>query len=99
MQPSNRPNPGGGFGRADLGMRAPRVDVTPGGSGGANSAWTGPEEAPQGSGTSIFDPVLCELIYRWFVPPGGLVLDPFAGGSVRGIVAAMLGRRYVGVEL
>jgi hypothetical protein len=51
------------------------------------------------SGTSIFDPVLCELAYRWFCPPGGLVLDPFAGGSVRGIVASKLGRRYLGVDL
>jgi hypothetical protein len=51
------------------------------------------------TGTSIFDPVLCELAYRWFCPPGGTVLDPFAGGSVRGIVAARLGRRYVGVDL
>lgn len=57
-------------------------------------------EAPASSaGTSIFDPVLCELAYRWFAPPGGLVLDPFAGGSVRGIVAARLGRRYFGFEL
>ena len=55
--------------------------------------------ASEQSGTSIFDPVLCELIYRWFCPPGGLVLDPFAGGSVRGIVAAKLGRKYVGVDL
>jgi DNA modification methylase len=52
-----------------------------------------------GSGTSIFDPVLCELAYRWFSPVGGTVLDPFAGGSVRGIVAAKLGREYVGCEL
>lgn len=51
------------------------------------------------SGTSIFDPVLCELAYRWFCPPGGLVLDPFAGGSVRGIMAALLGRRYLGIDL
>jgi len=51
------------------------------------------------TGTSIFDPVLCELAYRWFCPPSGLVLDPFAGGSVRGIVAAILGRHYVGVDL
>ncbi len=49
--------------------------------------------------TSVFDPVLCELAYRWFCPAGGLVLDPFAGGSVRGIVAARLGRQYVGMEL
>jgi hypothetical protein len=51
------------------------------------------------TGTSIFDPVLCELAYRWFCPPGGLVLDPFAGGSVRGIVAAKCGRRYIGIDL
>lgn len=50
-------------------------------------------------GTSIFDPVLCEIAYRWFSPPGGLVLDPFAGGSVRGIVAARLGRQYIGIDL
>lgn len=52
-----------------------------------------------GAGTSIFDPVLCELAYRWFSPQGGTVLDPFAGGSVRGIVAAMLGRQYIGIDL
>lgn len=51
------------------------------------------------AGTSVFDPVLCELAYRWFCRPGGSVLDPFAGGSVRGIVAAKLGRSYVGVDL
>ena len=51
------------------------------------------------SGTSIFDPVLCELVYRWWSPKGGQVLDPFAGGSVRGIVAAALGRRYTGIDL
>jgi DNA modification methylase len=51
------------------------------------------------TGTSIFDPVLCEAAYRWFSPPGGHILDPFAGGSVRGIVAAKLGRSYIGVDL
>lgn len=56
------------------------------------------EGAPQ-TGTSIFDPVLCELAYRWFCPPGGTILDPFAGGSVRGVVASVLGRQYVGVDL
>jgi len=52
-----------------------------------------------GYSASIFDPVLCELAYRWFCPPSGVVLDPYAGGSVRGIVAARLGRRYVGIDL
>lgn len=50
-------------------------------------------------GTSIFDPVLCELAYRWWCPPDGVILDPFAGGSVRGIVAAWLGHRYHGIDL
>jgi ParB-like chromosome segregation protein Spo0J len=48
---------------------------------------------------SIFDPVLAELAYRWFCPPGGSVLDPFAGGSVRGLVAHRLGLRYTGIDL
>ena len=51
------------------------------------------------SGTSIFDPVLCEIVYRWFSPECGVVLDPFAGGSVRGVVASMLNRRYIGGDL
>lgn len=49
--------------------------------------------------TSIFDPVLCELMYRWFCDEGGKILDPFAGGSVRGIVAGYLGYHYTGIDL
>jgi len=49
--------------------------------------------------TSVFDPHLCELVYRWFSAPGAQVVDPFAGGSVRGIVAGALGRRYWGCDL
>lgn len=51
------------------------------------------------TGTSIFDPVLCELLYLWFSKAGDTVLDPFAGGSVRGIVASALDRQYIGHEL
>jgi hypothetical protein len=64
-----------------------------------NNYYTPPEDGAYQSGTSVFDPVLCELAYRWFCPPSGLVLDPFAGGSVRGVVAGLLGRRYMGLEL
>lgn len=53
----------------------------------------------KGDGTSIFDPVLCELAYRWFSPRGGQVVDPFAGGGVRGIVAGALGLNYWGCDL
>ena len=51
------------------------------------------------SGVSIFDPVICELVYRWFAPAGGQVIDPFAGGSVRGVVAGLLGLGYWGCDL
>ena len=65
-------------------------------------------------GTSLFDPVLAEVMVRWFAPrprlvaagsrlaPTGrpvIVLDPFAGGCVRGIVCAGLGCLYVGVDI
>ena len=59
----------------------------------------GPEAEEGQANTSIFDPVLCEIAYQWFCPPGGNILDPFAGGSVRGIVASKLGRQYHGIDL
>lgn len=53
----------------------------------------------QGLSTSIFDPVVCELSYKWFCTEGGKIYDCFAGGSVRGIVAAKLGYDYHGIDL
>ena len=49
--------------------------------------------------TSIFDPVLTEIMYRWFSKEGDKIIDPFAGGSVRGVVAACLNRDYTGIDL
>jgi len=48
---------------------------------------------------SVFDPALCEVLYHWFCPDGGEILDPFAGGSVRGIVANYLGYKYTGIDI
>lgn len=48
---------------------------------------------------SVFDPVLCEVMYKWFNVPEGKILDIFAGGSVRGIVAEKLGYDYTGIDL
>lgn len=48
---------------------------------------------------SIFNPGLCEVIYHWFCPINGTILDPFAGGSVRGIVANYLGYKYTGIDI
>lgn len=55
--------------------------------------------AGNSNGVSVFDPVLCELAYQWFNIPKGKILDPFAGGSVRGIVASKLGFEYLGNDL
>lgn len=94
------------------GLHGRRLDrkITPGGGGGGGwknktadgsyktAAEIGTDD-PAYTGTSIFDPVLCELFYKWFVPKGGAILDPFSGGSVRGLVASMLGFKYAGVDL
>lgn len=49
--------------------------------------------------TSIFNPALCEVLYHWFCGEGGKILDPFSGGSVRGIVANKLGYKYTGIDI
>lgn len=68
-----------------------------GGKGGRGSSW----ERDQWSHptTSMFDPVLCEVVYQWWSPAGGVIIDPFAGEATKGVIAAKLGRRYYGVEL
>jgi len=55
--------------------------------------------APRKDNISIFDPALAEIIYSWFCEPLGKILDPFAGGSVRGIVANYMGYKYTGIDL
>lgn len=51
------------------------------------------------AGTSILDPVLSEVICRWFGIDGGTAFDTFAGDSVFGYVAAKLGNTFTGIEL
>lgn len=50
------------------------------------------------NGTSNFDPVLAEVVYKWFAPKGGRVLDPFGGEQTKGVVAGELGLQYEAVE-
>ena len=38
-------------------------------------------------------------MYRWFSDEQDIIFDPFAGGSVRGIIASKLNRNYIGVDL
>lgn len=57
------------------------------------------KQTNDGQMVSIFDPVLCELMYYWFGFDGAKVIDPFSGGSVRGIVAHELGLQYTGIDI
>jgi len=57
------------------------------------------EVQPLNDGSSVFDPVLTELMYTWFAPKGGKALDPFAGEQTKGVVAGEIGMEYTGVEL
>ncbi len=71
---------------------------------GGTSSWAeqrGGAKTEDGTtgGASVFDPVLAELAYRWWCPEGGQILDPFAGGSVRGVIAGLLGFKYWGCDL
>lgn len=50
-------------------------------------------------GTSNFDPVLAETMYKWFCPEGGRILDPFGGEQTKGVVAGELGYQYTGCEI
>jgi DNA modification methylase len=48
---------------------------------------------------SIFPAPLMEMILMRYCPPGGKVLDAFAGGPPRGLVSAIMGHEYVGFEI
>lgn len=63
------------------------------------SEWAAEKADKDMPSISIFDPALCEVIYKWFVPDGGKILDPFAGGAVRGIVANFMGYHYTGIDI
>ena len=42
---------------------------------------------------------LLRQLVRWSCPPGGVVLDPFAGSGSAGVAAIEEGRRYLGCEV
>jgi hypothetical protein len=63
----------------------------------APTNWDQPDRSPDAP--SVFDPVLCECLYQWYTSQRQTVVDPFAGGSVRGIVAGFMQRNYWGCDL
>lgn len=51
-------------------------------------------------GVSLFDPVLSETMCKWFTPAeGARIFDPFAGDTYKGLVFALCGHSFRGVEL
>lgn len=49
---------------------------------------------------SVFPAPLCEwIILRYGGQSGGIILDAFAGGPPRAVVAALMGYKYVGYEI
>lgn len=46
-----------------------------------------------------FPESLAEFFIRSFCPPGGIVLDPFAGSGTTAAVAHRLGRQYVAIDI
>lgn len=52
------------------------------------------------SGVSLLDPVLCEIVMKWFFPTNGkAAFDCFAGDTAFGFVSSTLGAEFTGVEL
>ncbi len=51
------------------------------------------------NGVSIFDPVLAELINRWFGLPECKTFDCFAGDTIFGYVSGHLKNHFTGIEL
>ena len=51
------------------------------------------------NGTSVFNPVLTEVMYKWFTTANSRIFDPFAGGITRGALAAIFGHKYTGCDV
>lgn len=51
------------------------------------------------AGVSLLDPVMAEIVCKWFGTQGCKTFDCFAGDSVFGYVSAHLGNEFTGIEL
>jgi site-specific DNA-methyltransferase (adenine-specific) len=63
------------------------------------TVWNIPTQPFRGAHFATFPPALIEPLIRATSSPGDFVLDPFLGSGTTALVAAQLGRRYVGVEV
>lgn len=77
-----------------------RNDVSKGNTPYCNAYETDKYYGLKSVGTiSTFDPFLCEVLIKWFSNENMLILDPFAGGVVRGAVSTILNRQYEGIDI
>jgi len=53
----------------------------------------------KGAHFAVFPPALVEPILNAGCPPGGTVLDPFAGSGTVGVVAKQQGKDFIGIDL
>lgn len=51
------------------------------------------------NGVSLFDPVLAEILCKWFAPANGKIFDCFAGDTQKGLVFGTCGHEFTGIEL
>ncbi|HVW99131.1 MAG TPA: site-specific DNA-methyltransferase, partial [Candidatus Babeliaceae bacterium] len=53
----------------------------------------------KGAHSAVFPPELPELCIRAGSREGDIILDPFMGAGTTAVVAAKLGRKFIGYEL
>jgi len=51
------------------------------------------------NGVSLLDPVLSEILIKWFCIEGGNIIDPFAGDTVMGYISGYRGYNFTGIEI
>lgn len=61
--------------------------------------WTIGTGASNGNHFAVYPPNLIKTPIRAGCPEGGIVLDPFIGSGTTAVVAQMLGRKYIGIEI
>lgn len=69
------------------------------GSAGASHARAGVRTQRRNTHPTVKPIEIMRYLVRLVTPPGGLVLDPFAGSGTTGCAAVLEGKRFIGLEL
>lgn len=57
------------------------------------------EKGGRAFAASIFNPMLAAQLVQAYSQPGDLIIDPFAGGGTRAVIAGLMERGYVGIDV